>query len=288
MLQHTGEGGISKNVLQATIVVVIVVVIAETSFGPLQARNSTRLDDKCRQGKILAMDKLQSEPGPWPGQQSQSQTLVATTTTTTEKKGLPSTSMIDFMAKLISISECLCSFFFTIVRFRFQVKTVSLVAWGLANWQELWHYPYLECSIWSIGDLGDPSWGLSFNCQKRIIKPTDIEPNPRESDKVNRLFFWQQAWPIVQAAEKHLIKKHEIACQMKEKLRENKSRAMRRPQKKSKMLSQVIIEPDDDTNCGYYESVRNISQEKTEWNWGKEQIQREREKRREKVSERYV
>lgn len=146
---------------QATIFVIAIVDgVCRAGFRATSSAKLNTGERQCRRGKILALDKRQRQlrqrdsglgpgkPNPRPG-------------TDPDKKGAAfpfslsasvqpsSASMIDFMAKLISISKCLCSFFLPLFLIFFLLCLLLrvLVAWGFAGWQELWHYPYLERSI---------------------------------------------------------------------------------------------------------------------------------------------
>lgn len=152
MLHAARQQGNSKQCpagRQATIFVIAIVDgVCRAGFRATSSAKLNTGERQCRRGKILALDKRQRQrqlrqrdsglgpgkPNPRPG-------------TDPDKKGAAfpfslsasvqpsSASMIDFMAKLISISKCLCSFFLPLFLIFFLLCLLLrvLVAWGFAG-----------------------------------------------------------------------------------------------------------------------------------------------------------
>lgn len=144
---------------QATIFVIAIVDgVCRAGFRATSSAKLNTGERQCRRGKILALDKRQRQlrqrdsglgpgkPNPRPGTDPDKKGAALSLSVSVQPS---SASMIDFMAKLISISKCLCSFFLAPFPFFLLLCLLLrvLVAWGFAGWQELWHYPYLERSI---------------------------------------------------------------------------------------------------------------------------------------------
>lgn len=175
---------------QATIFVIAIVDgVCRAGFRATSSAKLNTGERQCRRGKILALDKRQQQrqlrqrdsglgpgkPNPRPG-------------TDPDKKGAAlslslsasvqpsSASMIDFMAKLISISKCLCSFFLPLfLIFFFALPSASrLGRLGVCRLTRI-----MTLSVFGAlyrghgGEGGSHCLCLSLNCPERIIKSSE-------------------------------------------------------------------------------------------------------------------
>lgn len=130
---------------QATIFVIAIVDgVCRAGFRATSSAKLNTGERQCRRGKILALDKRQRQrqlrqrdsglgPGklnPRPGTDPDKKGAALSLSVSVQPS---SASMIDFMAKLISISKCLCSFFPSFPFFLLCLLLRVLVAWGFAG-----------------------------------------------------------------------------------------------------------------------------------------------------------
>lgn len=141
---------------QATIFVIAIVDgVCRAGFRATSSAKLNTGERQCRRGKILALDKRQQQlrqrdsglcpgkPNPRPGTDPDKKGAALSLSVSVQPS---SASMIDFMAKLISISKCLCSFFLPLFLIFF-CFAFCFASWSLGGLQADKNYDTIR--IWS-------------------------------------------------------------------------------------------------------------------------------------------
>lgn len=161
MLHAARQQGNSKQCpagRQATIFVIAIVDgVCRAGFRATSSAKLNTGERQCRRGKILALDKRQQQqqlrqrdsglgpgkPNPRPGTDPDKKGAALSLSVSVQPS---SASMIDFMAKLISISKCLCSFFLPLFLIFF-CFSFCFASWSLGGLQADKNYDTIR--IWS-------------------------------------------------------------------------------------------------------------------------------------------
>lgn len=170
---------------QATIFVIAIVDgVCRAGFRATSSAKLNTGERQCRRGKILALDKRQRQlrqrdsglgpgkPNPRPGTDPDKKGAALSLSVSVQPS---SASMIDFMAKLISISKCLCSFFLPLFLIFF-CFAFCFASWSLGVCRLT---RIMTLSVFGALYRGDGGEGgshclcLSLNCPERIIKSSE-------------------------------------------------------------------------------------------------------------------
>lgn len=161
---------------QATIFVIAIVDgVCRAGFRATSSAKLNTGERQCRRGKILALDKRQRQlrqrdsglgpgkPNPRPGTDPDKKGAALSLSVSVQPS---SASMIDFMAKLISISKCLCSFFLPLfLIFFFALPSASrLGRLGVCRLTRI-----MTLSVFGALYRGDEGWGEVTASACRLI-----------------------------------------------------------------------------------------------------------------------
>lgn len=172
---------------QATIFVIAIVDgVCRAGFRATSSAKLNTGERQCRRGKILALDKRQRQrqlrqrdsglgpgkPNPRPGTDPDKKGAALSLSVSVQPS---SASMIDFMAKLISISKCLCSFFLPLFLIFFALPSASrLGRLGVCRLTRIMTLSVFGALYRRDGGAGrSHCLCLSLNCPERIIKSSE-------------------------------------------------------------------------------------------------------------------